>query len=369
MNELICKICNTSFNSCHSISTHINKKHNMTIIGYYLKYIDENNKCIICGNQTTFKNIKLGFRKYCSSKCANNDKEIQNKIKNTNLRKYGTETFTNREKCRKTCLEKYNCENVFQNNKIKEKIKKTNLIKYGVEHPLQNDDIKLKMSNTNYDRYGEKTFTSTEIGKQVVKKTTNEKYGVDNIFQLESIKIKIKNSNIKNLGVEYPMQSKQIMDKSKKTCLDKYGVEHTLCLKKFRDNGFSSHPLKEYKLNDGRIINYQSKPELLFIKKCEDNNTYIENGDIIEYKFNNRTHKYYIDFKIKENNKWKLIEIKSKHNWFFIDLQSGKLESKFNSAVKYSEENKYLDYILILDNIIYNKYDELKKELKNNFIK
>ena len=362
MSEIICKICNKSFDNCRSIATHINKIHKITSSEYYLKYVNDNNKCIICCSPTTFKGVELGFRKYCSSKCANNDKEIQDKIKETNLERYGSEYFSNREKSKKTCLKKYGVENVFQNEKIKDKIKKTCLNSYGVEHPLQNSDIKLKASITNFDRYSGKTFTSTEIGKITVKKTVFNKYGVNNIFQLESIKNGIKKSNIENFGVEYPMQSIDIMNKSKKTCLNKYGVEHTLCLKEFRDNGFSSHPLKEYQLKDNRIINYQSKPELLFIKKCENNNIYIENGDIIDYKFNNKIHRYYIDFKIKEDNKWKLIEIKGRHNWFFNDLISGKLESKFNSAVKYSEENDYLDYILILDKKIYHKYDDLKKD-------
>lgn len=362
MSEIICKICNCSFNGNHAIATYINKIHKISSSEYYLKYINDNNKCIICGDPTTFKGVELGFRQYCSSKCANNDKKIQDKIKETNIERYGVEHFTNIEKSKQTNLEKYGVENVFQNEKIKEKIKKTCLSHFGVEYPLQNYDIKLKMYITNYDRYSVKTFTSTEPGKATVNKTVMNKYGVNNIFQLESIKDGIKKSNIENFGVEYPMQSIDIMNKSKKTCLHKYGVEHTLCLKKYRDNGFSSHPLKEYQLKDDRIISYQSKPELLFIKKCENDNIYIENGDIIDYKFNNKIHRYYIDFKIKEENKWKLVEIKGKHNWFFGDLNSGKLESKFNSAVKYSEDNNYLDYILILDKKIYYTYEDLKKD-------
>jgi len=88
MSEIICKICNKSFDNCRSIATHINKIHKITSSEYYLKYVNDNNKCIICCSPTTFKGVELGFRKYCSSKCANNDKEIQDKIKETNLSRY-----------------------------------------------------------------------------------------------------------------------------------------------------------------------------------------------------------------------------------------------------------------------------------------
>jgi hypothetical protein len=58
------------------------------------------------------------------------------------------------DKTKKTNLEKYGVENVFQSEDIKEKIKQTNLEKYGVEHPLQNKDILEKSKETNIERYG-----------------------------------------------------------------------------------------------------------------------------------------------------------------------------------------------------------------------
>jgi len=93
MNTLKCEICNLTFKNCHSISTHINKKHGLSPIFYYLKYIDNNDKCLICGEKTTFKSVEFGFRKYCSSKCGNKDVKIQDKIKKTKLEKYNDENY------------------------------------------------------------------------------------------------------------------------------------------------------------------------------------------------------------------------------------------------------------------------------------
>lgn len=357
-----CKICGKNFNSYRSLSSHL-ISHKISSTNYYKEYISLVDTCIVCGKKTTFKTIEFGFRKYCSTKCSSSQEDVKTKVRKTKSEKYGDEYFNNKNKTKETNLDKYGCENVFQNEKIKNKIKQTNLNKYGVTNPLQNDDVKDKMKNTNHDRYNDKTFTSTEIGKNKVKETCIVKYGVCNAFQNEKIKNKIKQTNLNNLGVEYPMQSSIIMNKRKQTCLIKYGVESVLYLKEYRDKGKSSHPIKEYRLLDNRIIYYQSKIELNFIKKCENNNIYVENGDIIDYIFNDKNHKYFVDFKIKENDKWKLVEIKSKHNWFYKDIKSGKLESKFNSAIKYSKNNNYLDYVLILDKKEYFSYLDLKNDI------
>lgn len=361
MNDVTCKICGRSFSNFKSLSIHISRGHNLNIIKYYKIYIGGRDFCVSCGDKTTFKSIEHGFREYCSSKCANNDLKIKEKIEKTNIEKYGVKHFNNQEKIQKTNLKKYGVKVCFENEKVKEKIRSTNLEKYGFCSPLKNDNIKLKLINTNLERYSGVTFTSTEEGKNMIINTCLKKYNVKNVFQNEIIKEKIKISNLKKYGVNYPIQSEEIMNKRKISCLKKYGTEHILDLEKYRDKN-SFHFIRKYQLSDGRIIFYQSTPELKYIKYCEDNNIYIENGDIIEYEFENRKHKYFIDFKIKEMNKFRLVEIKGNHNWFYRDLKSGKLESKFKSAQTYSIQNEYLDYIFILNGKEYLSYDNLKKD-------
>lgn len=76
------------------------------------------------------KNIKNGLSKYMQS----------DKFKSTLH-----ESIENRKKSN---LEKYGCENVFQLTEVKEKIKKTNLEKYGSENPMNNIDIRQKVSDS-----------------------------------------------------------------------------------------------------------------------------------------------------------------------------------------------------------------------------
>ena len=76
------------------------------------------------------------------------------KIKQTNLIKYGVENvFKNEEiktKIKSTILEKYGVEYPSQNKQIRKKIKQTCINKYGVEHPSQNSEIAEKQLKNSY---------------------------------------------------------------------------------------------------------------------------------------------------------------------------------------------------------------------------
>ena len=72
-------------------------------------------------------------------------KEIQNKIKQTNLDKYGKEYYfqTNdkKQKSKETCIEKYGEEYYVQTQDFKNKSTKTWLQNYGVKHASQNIEV------------------------------------------------------------------------------------------------------------------------------------------------------------------------------------------------------------------------------------
>jgi len=102
------------------------------------------------------KELSISFRE-------ENKEEIQKKVKQTNLERYGVE-------------------NVFQSEKIKERIKEKNLEKYGVEYTLSSDDIKEKIKKTNLERYGvDNPSKSKEIIDKKIKTFENSlklKYGI-----------------------------------------------------------------------------------------------------------------------------------------------------------------------------------------------
>lgn len=80
--------------------------------------------CPVCNQELQF----VGNEKFPithSGECANKWKAIKN---------------------REVFLNKFGCENPFQNQEIKNKIKRTNLQKYGVENPAQSNIVKQKLS-------------------------------------------------------------------------------------------------------------------------------------------------------------------------------------------------------------------------------
>ena len=84
------------------------------------------------------------FRKISMEYAINNKKDILEKMKITNLEKYGVE-------------------NVFSNHNIQQKIKNTCLKNYGVEYPIQNESIFLK---TQKSRFKIEKYKDTNVYSQ-----------------------------------------------------------------------------------------------------------------------------------------------------------------------------------------------------------
>lgn len=120
--------------------------------------IKEQPTCKVCGSPTTFEGYNKGYRKYCSYICMNNDKEKQEKTKQTCLKKYGTENPRQneivKEKSKQTCLERYGVDNPAKSQIIKEKIELVNLAKYGAKYSFQSEIVKERIRKTLLDRYG-----------------------------------------------------------------------------------------------------------------------------------------------------------------------------------------------------------------------
>ena len=86
--------------------------------------------------------------------------ETQEKIKRTNLERYGSESYLqcdNYKKKNKETLERLGVTNVFQLEDIKKKSKETMVKKYGVEHNTQNKEIAMKVADSIHNNWKHKT--------------------------------------------------------------------------------------------------------------------------------------------------------------------------------------------------------------------
>jgi len=76
----MCKFCGYRCDTFRGLSNHIKNVHGITSKEYHI-LIHGPGKCKICGSDTEFKNLNIGFRDFCSVKCANVYKGMQDEIR------------------------------------------------------------------------------------------------------------------------------------------------------------------------------------------------------------------------------------------------------------------------------------------------
>ena len=172
--------------------------------------------CIICGKPVKYTSGH--YAKFCSKECQYSDlgKKITKEIKiKSNLEKYGVEHTSQlkevtdkrtksradhvneiQQHVRESLYKKYGAYDVMHIPHILQKIKNTNLKKFGVEFPLQ----QLKKENS-------------EI-YQKISQTCINKFGVDSLLKNKEVREKIKQTNIQRYGVDNPLKNKEIWKKS-----------------------------------------------------------------------------------------------------------------------------------------------------------
>lgn len=181
----------------------------------YFNNIPEHPKCV-CGKLLEYRSPKLGFRKFCSIKCATNSEETQLKAKETNQKRYGGTGFASNslaQKVNNTNMERYGVENAMNCQEVKEKLENTNIQRYGVKYILESEIKQLEAKETQIEKYGGVGMGSSSIRKKI-EHTQIEKYGGVGL-QSKSIRDRGKRNNIKRYGVEYNSQRSDVIEKSK----------------------------------------------------------------------------------------------------------------------------------------------------------
>ena len=172
--------------------------------------------CIICGKPVKYTSGH--YAKFCSKECQYSDlgKKITKEIKiKSNLEKYGVEHTSQlkevtdkrtksradhvneiQQHVRESLYKKYGAYDVMHIPHILQKIKDTNLKKFGVEFPLQ------QLKKENNEIY------------QKISQTCINKFGVDSPLKNKEVREKIKQTNIQKYGVDNPLKNKEIWKKS-----------------------------------------------------------------------------------------------------------------------------------------------------------
>lgn len=141
--------------------------------------VDIIKKCVHCEkNNQIFYNYSSGYSEYCSNLCSLKSKQRTNKIKKTNLERYG-------------------CSCSVHNIDIAAKIKSSMIERHGVEYSTQLTNMKEKSKQTKLERYGYENYNNQEQKC----KTNLEKYGVEHTTQVPNIIIKMQEAKLKNYNL------------------------------------------------------------------------------------------------------------------------------------------------------------------------
>lgn len=285
-----------------------------------LNDITEFPHCITCGKEMGNRDIisfRKGFPIFCSSKCANLNKEIQKKSKKTKLERYGDENYSNHAQAAITLKRK----SVEEKSEIRNRIEQTNLKTYGVRYAVQSDFVKNKIKNTFINHFGVENPAKCSTVRNKYKKTCLEKYGCENAFQNDEIKRKIAQTNLEKYGFEHAFQNEEVFKRMK----------------------------KNYVYNG---IQFHSSWELAYYIWLVDNNVEFEYQpkEHFKYECNGKVHYYCPDFKVDNQ----FIEIKGDQ---FFD-KDGKMTNPFCDDHGITEAKQKL---MADNNIVILKGADIKK--------
>jgi hypothetical protein len=128
--------------------------------------------CKKCSNIVNWSIKNKKYSTYCSSKCAQSDRDVRLKIEKTCIERFGAtsnlKTDENKEKQKATCLAKYGVENYSKTDSFKENFKVVCAERYGVSNPSKLRSVQEKIDQTHLERYGRKRSSQVHIPIDIV---------------------------------------------------------------------------------------------------------------------------------------------------------------------------------------------------------
>jgi hypothetical protein len=224
------------------------------------KTYSHSTKFTFCGNYAVCKckelSRKAAYEQIKNKRITNNGSywtaDMKAKSVSTNQTKYNADHHLKSDiglhKYQQSIKEKYGPDVVstLQLDSVKQKIKTTNLEKYGVEYPTMRSDIAQehatnrvknhgshwtadmlnKAVSTSRKKYNADHHLMTRTGLHKYQQSIKEKYGPDVVstLQLDSVKQKIKTTNLERYGVENPTQSEDVQAVKRSKEIANYGV-------------------------------------------------------------------------------------------------------------------------------------------------
>lgn len=257
---------------------------------WYYNNINTYPLCPVCGKRLKLINVKEGYRKTCSSKCSNSNPEKIELSKHINLERWGGQGYGSK--------------------KIMNKIKQTNLERYGVECASSNKDIQLKQKNIIIERYGGQGNASP-ILKKKQRETMLERYGIENILLDQKTRERIKQTNLERYGSESYSSTQECREKIRQTNLERYGVSCYTQSKEYKlkskETNIRKFGVEHYSKSDEykkRMYNTKKQNNSFNTSKIEEDFASYLDSNSINYirQYKNEKYPFNCDFYLPEKD-------------------------------------------------------------------
>ena len=139
------------------------------------------------------------------------------------------------KKREETCLEKYGKTHISKVEEFKNKIRDTNIERYG-GYTYQSNELKKKVELTNLEKWGVVNPSGLKFIRDKVSDTNIKKFGFKSPLMNNDIKLKILNTNLERWGVDNPMKLKNVVDLLKSKFVNKWGVDSYFKTEEFKDS-------------------------------------------------------------------------------------------------------------------------------------
>lgn len=186
--------------------------------------------CPTCGTELSFTgSMILPFKKYCKHECQLKNQEFikhrtdhldrekaHQRRRETLKKRYGSETYNNRNKAFETMLDRYGGKTTFESPELIQKVHEAMKEKYGVDNIRKSEQFKEIARQTKAVRYGDPNYTNRQQREQ----TMLERYGVKTTLESKELTEKGKRTKEQKYGdAEYCGREKAI-----KTMVERHGV-------------------------------------------------------------------------------------------------------------------------------------------------
>lgn len=158
--------------------------------------------------------------------------EVQEKIRQTNLERYGVEHSQQspevRARTQATNLGRCGCEETLAAPEVRTKIAATNQERYGGPTPAHSPEVVEKARQTNLKRWGvEWTCQNPDVRRRQFE-TMAANYGGGHFFASEEGRKRLRQALVERYGVEHALQSPEIYERFVRTSIERYGVPHAM---------------------------------------------------------------------------------------------------------------------------------------------